>query len=195
MNVLVEFDQEGKVTKSEALSDKRIVAELQRVLAQHAKLNASPPEIVTEFSPQAAWYCSCGLKATSRVMEFFVRPKTSPACKVRCPSGVSLPTQNLTVMPTTTEWGSFNSSQIGWIRIKFHFSENTAIGKELPVDVKLADLVALLTFVESVRPANQNVGPSLAKPADNTDHPTTFFLSRASAEAALVTRMCDKSAW
>jgi hypothetical protein len=98
-NFLVEFDGTGTVKKSETLSDKRIIPELQRILAAHPESAAQTPAqlvVPVHLVPSARRSCRASISLSSAVVEFSV-PGRGDWRNHGCPSGFSLPAQKFTV--------------------------------------------------------------------------------------------------
>ncbi len=151
-NLLVEFDERGTAKRSETLSDKRVVQELQRILAEHLRSLPLTESISTgaDLYPPSRHSCYCGIKLSSTVVEFSPR-KPGGISFGKCPSGVSVPVQELAVASFTPPFGEFDPGPIDRIRITFRFSKKTAFGTEIPASLKVNDLVSLLGFVEASR--------------------------------------------
>jgi hypothetical protein len=153
-NLFVEFDEKGTVKKRETLSDKRIIPELQRVLAEHPQ--SLPPttkslDIAADLYPSSRRLCAVGLKVSSSVVEFSRREPG--ICFGTPPSAFSLPTQKVTVEAFTPPFGEFGRGPVAWIRITLRFSQGTPVGTDLPASMKANDLVSLMGFLEAARRA------------------------------------------
>lgn len=153
-NLFVEFDEKGTVKKRGTLSDKSIIPELQRVLAEHPQ--SLPPitksfDIAADSYPSSRRSCAVGVKVSSSVVEFSRRQPG--ICLGKPPSAFSLPPQKLTVAPFTPPFGEFGPGPVAWIRVTLQFSQGTPVGTDLPASLKANDLVSLMGFLEAARRA------------------------------------------
>ncbi len=156
MNLFVEFDEKGTVKKRETLSDKRIISEVQRVLAEHPQ--SLPPitkalDIAADLYPSSRRSCAVGVKVSSSIVEFSRREPG--ICFGKPPSAFGLPLQKLTVAPFTPPLGEFGPGPVSWIRVTLRFSQGTSVGTDLPASLKANDLVSLMGFLEAARRAER----------------------------------------
>jgi hypothetical protein len=150
-NFLVEFDETGTAKKSETLSDKHVVSELRRIVAEHpySASVAAPLEIGAEFHPSSTHVCYCIVRLSATTVEFL--PKEGQLYSRKCPVGLTAPVQQLTGASVTPPAGEFDPGPVGRIRVTLHFSQRTTFGTDIPASLKVNDLVSLLRFVEASR--------------------------------------------
>jgi len=151
-NLLVEFDEAGTVKKSETLSDKRIIAELQRILAGHPQSTSvtASLDVGAEFYPSSTHICYCVIKLSTTSVEF--SPKEGQLYRGKCPVGLTAPVQQFTVASFRPPAGEFDPGPVGRIRVTLHFSQRTAFGTDIPARLRVNDLVSLLAFVGAPGP-------------------------------------------
>jgi hypothetical protein len=155
-NLFVEFDEKGTVKKRDTLSDKRIIPELQRVLAEHPQSlppTTKPLDIAADLYPSSKRLCAVGVKVSSSVVEFSRREPG--ICFGKPPPTFSLSLQKLTVEPFTPPFGEFGPGPVAWIRVTLWFSQGTPVGTDLPASLKANDLVSLMGFLEAARRAER----------------------------------------
>jgi hypothetical protein len=143
-NFLVEFDDNGKVTKTTMLSDNDIISEVERVLAEHPQstTTASTPLIlVGNMSPSRGHWCYSKITLSRSAMEF------SASGTGNCPSRLSLPLQGLTVGSYSPPRGE--GTNIAVIRFTLRSSDKTPLGSATPISLKPNDLVLLLRFLQA----------------------------------------------
>lgn len=149
-NLLVEFDETGRVKKSETLSDKHIIRELQRILAEHPQ-SPTPVDASVDiggmFYPSSLHPCYCIIKLSTTLME--ISPKVGQRYVHKSPAGLRVSAQELTVAPYTLQFGESGTDRTDHIRATLHFSQKTDFGTDIPVSLKVNDLVSLLTAVQT----------------------------------------------
>ena len=156
-NLLVEFDDKGIVKKRETLSDKRIIAQLQSVLAEHPQ--SLPPintalDLTALFYPTTRHSCAVAVKVSSAAVEFSRRKPG--ICFGKPPSPFSLPPQKLIVTSFTPPLGGgFGPGPVATIRVTLQFSQITPVGTDVSAGLKTNDLVSLLGFLEAARRTEQ----------------------------------------
>jgi hypothetical protein len=145
-NLLVEFDEAGTVKRSQTLSDKRIIAELQRILAEHPQPTSemAPFDVEATLSTPSHRACECIIKLSTTV-EFSA--KQGGIYFPKCPVGLTAPIQQFTVTAFKSPVDEFDPGQMRWIRVTLHFSQRTAFGTDIPATLRVNDLVSLLSWL------------------------------------------------
>jgi len=147
-NFLVEFDDAGTVTKTEMLSDDRIISELQRLLAEHpdSSETPSPPmALAGHVSPSKKHWCYSDIVVSPSTIEFSMYG--------HCPSHLSLPLQGLTVGTYAAPRGE--GQDIRLLRFTLRSSGKTPSTSGLPLSLKPNDLVRLLRLLQASRQASE----------------------------------------
>lgn len=145
-NFLVEFDDDGTVTKTATLSDNRIISELERILAEHpqsAETTSASLVLAGNVSPSRGHWCYSNIVVSPSTMEF------SATTNGHCPSHLSLPMQGLTVGTYAAPRGE--GANIAFIRFTLRSSGKPPLGSGLPVSLKANELVLLLRFLQASR--------------------------------------------
>lgn len=151
-NLLVEFDEAGTVKKSATLSDKRIIAELQRILAEHPQTISATAslDVGAKFYPDANNFCYAVIKISKTAVE--LSRKEGQVYGSKCPVGVTAPVQQFAIASFKPPAGEFDPGPVDSIRVTLHFSQKTAFGTDIPASLKVNDLVSLLEFAGAPRP-------------------------------------------
>lgn len=144
-NFLVEFDDGGTVTKTTTLSDKHIVSELERILAEH------PESIETKSAPVVLGGYVSPSKKDWCYSNIVLSPSTMELGREQCLARLSLPMQDLTVGSYAARAPSGLGGGIAFVRFTVRSSGTTLPLSGLPVSLKANDLVLLLRFLQASR--------------------------------------------